>query len=49
MINPFSGDGGIRTPEPSFPDCQFSKLVVSATHPHLQIFPIPFGTDGKDK
>ena len=32
------GDGGIRTPEPSFPDCRFSKPVVSATHPRLHFF-----------
>ena len=30
------GEGGIRTPDTSFPVCMFSKHVVSATHPLLQ-------------
>ena len=29
------GDGGIRTPGKGYPLRQFSKLLVSATHPRL--------------
>ena len=29
------GEGGIRTPGTSYPVRQFSKLLVSATHPPL--------------
>ena len=32
------GERGIRTPGTSYPVRQFSKLVVSATHPPLQYF-----------
>ena len=31
------GEGGIRTPGTSYPVRQFSKLLVSATHPPLRI------------
>ena len=32
-----SGDGGIRTRDTLLRVCQFSKLVVSATHPRHRI------------
>lgn len=37
-----SGEGGIRTPGTGFPVRQFSKLLVSATHPPHHILKIVF-------
>ena len=38
LLHPFQvgGEGGIRTPGKSYPLRQFSKLLVSATHPPLR-------------